>query len=155
MENLIKNREGYLVGKIKRQCTNCLEIFEKKSKTVTMCPKCNTTRVKSQSIESKILRRAKSRAKQRELEFNLTIEDISIPKTCPVLGIDLFVTTGRSGSYDNSPSIDRINPNKGYIKGNIQIISALANSMKSNASPENLLKFADWIFTTYSNTAED
>lgn len=148
---MIKNREGYLVGKTKRQCTNCLCIFEITSKTVTMCPKCNTTRVKSQSIESKMYRRAKTRAKRRNIDFNIDQKDLIIPNICPILQIDLFVTTGKSGSFNNSPSLDRIDSTKGYIKGNIQIISSLANVMKSNASEKELITFAHWILKTYSN----
>ena len=49
----------------------------------------------------------------------------------------------------NSPSIDRIDNDKGYIKGNVQVISHKANSMKFTASKEELLKFAEWVKVTY------
>lgn len=82
----------------------------------------------------KILSRVKSRAKGLGIPFNLTVEDIIIPKTCPVLGIEINVSIGKKGYCPNSPSVDRIKPEIGYIKGNVRIISARANLLKSNAS---------------------
>lgn len=90
----------------------------------------------------------KVRAKRRKLEFNLTKEDMIFPEICPVLGIKLERRKGY-GSNPNSPSIDRIDNSKGYTKDNIQIMSKRANSMKSDATPEELLKFAQWIIKEY------
>jgi hypothetical protein len=81
--------------------------------------------------ESTMLCGAKLRAKKSNLAFNLTIEDIQIPEYCPILGIKLEQRNGRS---DNSPSLDKIYPDKGYVKGNVQVISDLANRMKQNAT---------------------
>ncbi len=64
-------------------------------------------------------------------------EATEYPKVCLVLGIKL--DWGRNGCNNNSPSLDRINPKLGYIKGNVRIISNLANTMKSNATPEQKL----------------
>lgn len=65
------------------------------------------------------------------------------PKKCPVFGIKLV--TSKGGPTDWSPSIDRIVPSKGYVPGNIQVISMLANKMKQNATPKQLDRFADWV----------
>lgn len=100
---------------------------------------------KKRSIESLLLERAQSRSRKNNWEFNITEEDIIVPKYCPILGYELHRNIGKStGSYC-SPSIDRIDPSKGYIKGNIQIISNKANSMKSNATKEELIKLAEWV----------
>jgi hypothetical protein len=96
--------------------------------------------------------RAKSRAKQGGYNFDLTPDDINIPTHCPVLGIKLYVTEGKSGAFVNSPSLDKINPTLGYVKGNVQVMSQLANQMKGAASPEQLLMFADWVYKTYGDT---
>jgi hypothetical protein len=76
---------------------------------------------------------AKNRAKRSGIPFELDKQDIHIPETCPVLGIPLFVSTGTRQS-DNSPTLDRINNAKGYVRGNVLVISWRANNIKSNAT---------------------
>ena len=146
MEGL--NRSGYFESDTHRECTNCGIVFEKTSK-MTLCKKCNCERVKSQTPEWKMFQRAKTRAKERGLEFNLDLSDIEIPDTCPILGISLNVNSGKSGAYVNSPSLDRIDNDLGYVKGNVWVISQLANAMKSKASVLQLQKFAQWVNLTY------
>ena len=142
---LEKNLQGNLVSKTHRQCTNCREIYKRTSKTVTLCPKCNCNRVKSLSLETKMRNRAQQRAKKSRIEFNLKKEDIIIPNKCPILGIPLIVHSGSPGGKKNSPSLDRINPLKGYTKDNIRVISHLANQMKSHANEKEMIIFAKWI----------
>lgn len=74
----------------------------------------------------------RSRAKKKGLPFDLTLDDIVIPAVCPVLGIPLIERSGKFS--DNSPSIDRTIPEKGYVKGNIAIMSYRANRIKCHAS---------------------
>ena len=83
---------------------------------------------------------SKSRARQYKLEFNITLEDVPIPKLCPLLEIPLKL--GTAENYEFSPSIDRIDSTKGYIKGNVRVVSLLANRMKSNATKEQCVLFA-------------
>jgi hypothetical protein len=142
---MIKNREGFFVSETERECTKCHVIFVKTSKTTTLCKSCNSTRVKCYSPESKMFRRAKSRSKFYGIEFNITKEDIMIPETCPILNIPLVYHSGSSGGKMNSPALDRIDNSKGYIKGNVVVISHLANMMKSCANKEQLKSFAKWV----------
>jgi len=91
---------------------------------------------------------AKSRAKKRGLDFNIEPSDVIVPALCPALGIPLVTGVGRSGrpgGNPNSPSLDRIDSSKGYVKGNVQVISHLANSMKHEATMDQLRKFALWV----------
>lgn len=88
--------------------------------------------------ERLILSRLRHRAKKLGVPFNLTENDISIPEHCPVLGIRLQRHKGRGKHADNSPSVDRIVPELGYVAGNIRVISNRANLLKSNASVEEL-----------------
>lgn len=81
----------------------------------------------------------------RGIEFNITAEDVpDFPSHCPVLGIPLlFIQRDKGGWYDDNPSIDRIDPTKGYIKGNIRVISNRANRLKCNATLEELEKVVE------------
>lgn len=85
-----------------------------------------------------LLSSARSRAKAKGLSFELRTEDISIPEFCPVLGIPLVPARGSFGGTDNSPSIDRIKNERGYVPGNCIVVSWRANRIKSDASPEEL-----------------
>lgn len=90
---------------------------------------------KPKPAERSILRVTKHRAKKLGLPYDLDVEDIVIPETCPVLGIRLVQGGGRTyNARRNSPSIDRIRPELGYVKGNVRIISMRANALKSDAS---------------------
>ena len=91
--------------------------------------------------------RIKERAFRKNIDFNIEVSDLVIPDVCPVLKIKL--ERGKEGKQANSPSVDRIDNTKGYLKGNVQVISDLANSMKRDATPEQLLLFADWVYNTY------
>jgi predicted nucleic acid-binding Zn-ribbon protein len=142
-----RNRQGFLVSDTHRECTKCGSIFEKTSK-MTLCLRCNCERVKSQTPEWKMWQRAKQRARATGREFDITVTDVMIPTHCPILGIELNVNSGKSGAYANSPSLDRKNNAKGYVKGNVWVISQLANRMKGDSSNEELRRFAEWVLAS-------
>lgn len=91
----------------------------------------------------------RARAKKLGIPFNLTLEDVKHPEVCPILGITLKRNTGGNRPLGNSPSIDKINPKLGYVKGNVQVISQRANIMKNDATVEELQRFAEWVRKTY------
>lgn len=93
---------------------------------------------------------ARARAKLKGVPFNLTVDDIELPDLCPILGVTLEMSSGQP--KDNSPSLDRIIPSLGYIKGNVQVISNKANRMKNDASFEELRLLADWIYKNIPKT---
>ncbi len=78
-------------------------------------------------------RSAKDRARRKSIQFNISLDDIIVPDVCPYLGVKLGVSVGK-GPSDNSPSLDRIDPLLGYVKGNVQVISHQANRVKNNLS---------------------
>lgn len=103
---------------------------------------CNKARQKAyiKRVETSIMANIKARVRKEHLEFNLTYEDIIIPEKCPILEVPLI--RGTKKNYAFTPTADRIDNTKGYIKGNIKIISMLANKMKNNATKEQLFIFA-------------
>lgn len=86
--------------------------------------------------ELRLLGAARARAKKYGIELNIEEKDISIPEYCPLLGIKISIADGKKTSKANSPSLDRIDSTKGYIKGNVWVISHKANTMKSNSTFE-------------------
>lgn len=95
--------------------------------------------------EKALLVAAKYRAKRQGAKFDIDADDIRIPDLCPILGVPLRANTR------HAPSVDRIRPDGGYVRGNIQVISRKANAMKSDAVPGELVRFADWVGKQYGN----
>lgn len=85
---------------------------------------------------------AKYRASKLGLPFDITPEDVVIPETCPYLDIVLTNEHGHGFPLPTNVSLDRIVPERGYVKGNIQVLSVKANTMKNNASIQELLTFS-------------
>lgn len=93
---------------------------------------------KTVSQQQRLFQACRGSAKKRNLEFNISIEDIIIPSHCPYLGIELTNILGE-GQVQSNASVDRIDSSKGYIKDNIQVISLRANILKGNSNIEQLL----------------
>jgi hypothetical protein len=101
-----------------------------------------------------MLIRSRARAKKLGLEFNLEESDIVIPKICPVLGIPLyFSNTGKKGATDNTPTLDRVDNSKGYLKGNVFVISSRANLLKRDAEEWELRAIADYMGSNLNKAA--
>jgi hypothetical protein len=80
-----------------------------------------------------MLTKARATAKARGLEFTITYTDLDWPTFCPVLGIELAYR-GRGERRDDYPSFDRLDPSKGYLPGNVRVISWRANRIKWNCT---------------------
>jgi hypothetical protein len=98
---------------------------------------------RSANPEKQLALSAKRRAKKFKVPFTITWRDIIIPKKCPVLGITLKI--GAGDLCDASPSLDRIVPHLGYVPGNIAVMSNKANSIKRNATSQEIHQVADWL----------
>ena len=100
-------------------------------------------RLNALNIQQRILSRIKSRAKKKNIPFDLEKDDIQVPTHCPILGLLLILSNQGSGYHVDSPSVDRIDPTLGYMKGNVRVISARANLLKNNASSHELQLVVD------------
>lgn len=86
-----------------------------------------------------LLAGARDRAQKQGLPFDLELEDIVIPDKCPVFGVP-FERSTRFG-----PSLDRIKPELGYVRGNVAVISLRANSIKNDATADEILAVGHWL----------
>ena len=98
--------------------------------------------------EKSMLKNARKRAKKNNIPFNITEDYLKSiypsDMICPVLGFEMSVGVDENGWTDTSPSLDRIIPEKGYVQGNVVIVSMRANSIKRDATPEEIRKVADF-----------
>ncbi len=101
-----------------------------------------------------MLQTAQKRSREGGLPFDLIEDDIFIPDYCPVLGIRLEPKAGR-GFHASSPTLDRLVPELGYVRGNVAVISCRANVLKSNGTAEEHGRIATWMRArTRSNQGE-
>ena len=96
---------------------------------------------------------AKHRAKKKKLPFNIDNKFLKkiYPKNnmCPVLNVpfQLGFLNENKKNKDYAPSLDRIIPKKGYVKGNVIIVSNIVNRIKQNVSVDIIEK----VFNFYKN----
>jgi hypothetical protein len=116
-----------------RNCKKCEDAYRKSNLS-----KINeyAKKYRKDNIEKSMFFAAKARAKEQGIQIDIEIEDVVVPEFCPVLGIKLSV----DGTKNNSPSLDRIVPERGYTKGNVRVISWRANWLKNNATPDEIEK---------------
>lgn len=66
-----------------------------------------------------------------------------MPRRCPVLGIRLFISPKERS--DHIPTIDRIENERPYEKGNVAVISRRANIIKNGGTADEHRRIADWM----------
>ena len=77
--------------------------------------------------------------------FTIEFEDLEWPTHCPILGLELDYYGISGKKNENSVSFDRIDSSKGYIPGNVQIVSWRANRIKNDGTAEEHRKIADYL----------
>jgi hypothetical protein len=138
-----------------KQCSKCkqvlpVEMFHKnKSRSDSLSSQCKQCR-NQYVIDNPVLTQtntmvkdARRRAKTKGLSFDIDHDYIRsiVPSHCPIFGMPLewsALRGGRPVPLPNSPSLDRIDPTRGYVQGNVWIISNRANQIKNDASHEEL-----------------
>lgn len=96
----------------------------------------------------RLIKLVRARALKKGIPFDLVASEMEWPSHCPVLGVELDYAASFPPP-DNGVSVDRIVPEKGYVKGNVQVMSWLANRMKSNATADQMRAFAKYVIETY------
>lgn len=96
-----------------------------------------------------LLRLARRRSAERGIEFGISLDDLHIPQFCPLLGIPIDPF---SELQDLHPSIDRLDNDKGYVPGNVMIISHRANRIKADASADELMLMSINLVTLLGDT---
>jgi hypothetical protein len=89
-----------------------------------------------------LYKRAKARATARKQEFTIEESDCTIPQKCPVFD-EPFIPD----DPDWAPSLDRLDSSKGYIKGNVAVVSRKANLIKNYGTATDHDKIAKWMFS--------
>lgn len=89
-----------------------------------------------------LYRVAKKRASKFNVPFSIAVEDIPVNTHCPIFGTELSVLTN---SMNTGMSLDRIDNDKGYIPGNVAIISRKANRLKADGSVEQFEKIIQYM----------
>ena len=80
-----------------------------------------------------------------EIPFELDEHNVKWHTDCPVLGLRLDYGPKQQGGADNSPSIDRRDPDRGYVADNVAVVSVLANRIKTNSEAVTIRQVADWL----------
>ena len=129
---------------LRKRCKDC-----EQSQTRLCALNVNARRWRKANPERLLLQSAKRRAKEIGLPFDLHLEDVIIPDSCPVLHIILMVGVG--ASTDASPTLDRIIHHLGYVHGNVAVVSQKANRLKGDATADQHRLTADWIDSKLRN----
>lgn len=121
-------------------------IFDTQIKSKVLKPRVDSKRVGAFRTEKdfikSVLRSAKIRAKALGVLFDLTLDDLFIPDVCPIFNTPM---SWSNKITNDTPSLDRLIPEKGYVSDNVAFISMRANRIKSDASLNDLLKITDWM----------
>lgn len=121
-----------------------IEKWNPNSDTKNTCKKCSIKIRQTEKLNRDwkddaarlLYKNIKSRCKRIGREFSIELEDIIIPEKCPVFGFDLKREDRKT--WMCAPSVDRIDSSKGYIKGNVTVVSRRANILKKDATLEEL-----------------
>ena len=151
----LKNREAISAAREKYYQENKEAILEWQ-KIYRLKNKEANKRYRQKKWEKQRIKGALRRAKAKNLPFNITEEYVKsiTPKDmiCPALGIKMNTSVE---DLDSKPSLDRLVPEKGYVKGNVIVVSFKVNRIKADATPEELMKVAIFYEKLFDTRSKD
>lgn len=103
-----------------------------------------------------LVRSARLRALEKNVPFSLTHEWATARWTgrCELTGIEFKVGLRESGPKFFSPSIDRIEPVKGYVENNCRFVLWGINAFKHDATDADMFMVAEALMRKHSPVAE-
>lgn len=149
------HKQHYVIAKLWRE--NSLDV-EEKVRTLSASDYWVSTRNYNYwDVMTRLVYSARQRAKKSSIEFSIGHSDFDIPDVCPLRGVPFEV--GKGQHTDDSPTLDRKDPRRGYVKGNVWVISHKANRLKGNFTPIEFRTFCEnalalnWV--TWTSDDED
>ena len=129
---------------------------EDADKRMVLCKPCANARTRKNYRTTKatkpghalqIFNKRKNAAKREGIIFDIDFDYMfSLPsENCPILNMPLSWCELADRPKDNTPSIDKIIPEKGYVKNNVAWVSYRANSLKGNGTLDEHLAIINYI----------
>ena len=89
--------------------------------------------------------RKKTECKSLGIDYDLSEDYLKSIWTgiCPILSVPIDIKASKQDTY--SPHLDRVDPTKGYVKGNVQWLSGRANRLKNNITIYELERLYKWL----------
>lgn len=88
----------------------------------------------SNTREYKMWWAARKRANAKDIPFDIERSDVIIPEVCPCCQEQMV-----------RPSLDKVKPELGYVKGNVAVICCDCNVIKSFGTSQRHRQIADWM----------
>lgn len=107
-----------------------------------------------QGYKKILLHNLKSRAKRQGFEFSLTVETTPWAEKCPIFGFPLEYKPNDFSQRWRAPTIIRVDPEAGYVAGNVRVVSLLASPLATvlsdsdvdiNKAPKPTRVFTNWV----------
>lgn len=127
--NMLDDGQFYASARYGRKCRKCCREYRAgRLKTVLEY----NIKYRRLRPEFSMFHAAKKRAREKGIPFSITMKDVVVGRICPLLGVPMRRSAGRLSPF--SPTLDRIIPSRGYIPGNVVVVSYRANAIKNDAS---------------------
>lgn len=140
----------YRPGNHRNQCKSCVNAYQRSRYSANIKKSRERSRIHSrewrkQNPEKTMFMEAKKRSLEKKIECTITPCDIVIEERCPICNV--ILQQGHGSKIESSPTLDRINPNYGYVANNIAVICWECNRIKNDASANRHLQIGTWMLS--------